>query len=1012
MTEHSSDNKILRWNDISWVKDHINVRKFRPDRVEESEVVKKQLAEHFFAEDDEHFRIISFPGKGKVTDSGYDMFVCLYTALPAERDITFRADVLVAKAPDMDKLNGQESFGLFFRDTMDKEPATGYYYSNMAAAGLWDGRYGMFGRDGITAKDHGHIRNIRGYGKGTLHGADDHMPLHIELDKKGSTVSAFIGSGSTEILIHEETRTGFQPDGFRCRDDKFVYAGFLAARGFELEIIKDSVEICIGPETDQPGADLKTASVPDAFRDKDEEKAAYRDASQPTSVIWASPDGRPEGGGSKTDPCDLYTAVAACRDGEEVRLMAGCYYPGESIVLGCGDPEEQGLRRYFTGEVQGDERAVLDFGDTSNSLRITGDCWDVSDIDVTRGNGICIEGSYNRILRCTSHNNNETGVLIRHPDNNSPRSEWPSYNLVEDCTSSENCDPSGQHADGFACKVAAGEGNVFRRCKAFMNTDDGFDLFSKNRPIGAVIIENCESYKNGYLRSADDSLTESFGNGNGFKLGGSGERVEHVVLGSSAWSNRGHGFTNNSNPSLILKGCKGRDNEKGNLKFITYSGDAAVNKIIENCDFGEERKVMISINNIEKEYRLGQIGHGTLQRDLQSWWARRTKKEDPNLKIGSEQRLTGDILHALNGVDLTVYQGERLGIIGGNGAGKSTLLKLISRVASPTRGSMDLYGRVTSMLEVGTGFHGEMTGRENIYLNGTILGMSKSEIDSKLDEIIAFSEIGEYIDTPVKRYSSGMYVRLAFSVAAHLDSEIVIMDEVLAVGDVGFQKKCIRKMRQAAEDENRTILYVSHNMTTVRELCDRCIVLAEGKIIFDGDVDDAISCYTKYLQSSPDEEKNLLLKERRDKELTGICKVAELNVDENVIKSKQDLEFEIAFSSTEERSDVCIRLIVCNGPGVVIGMAYSDPVKVKKGITRARYSLSPGNLAPGEYVCDIAVFEFRNEIELKHDFVSKVLPFRIQEEETLFGRSWKVRAWGNIRLEHIRTEELTYERQE
>ena len=219
-------------------------------------------------------------------------------------------------------------------------------------------------------------------------------------------------------------------------------------------------------------------------------------------------------------------------------------------------------------------------------------------------------------------------------------------------------------------------------------------------------------------------------------------------------------------------------------------------------------------------------------------------------------------------------------------------------------------------------------------------------------------------------------------------------------------------MRQAAEDENRTILYVSHNMTTVRELCDRCIVLAEGKIIFDGDVDDAISCYTKYLQSSPDEEKNLLLKERRDKELTGICKVAELNVDENVIKSKQDLEFEIAFSSTEERSDVCIRLIVCNGPGVVIGMAYSDPVKVKKGITRARYSLSPGNLAPGEYVCDIAVFEFRNEIELKHDFVSKVLPFRIQEEETLFGRSWKVRAWGNIRLEHIRTEELTYERQE
>ena len=176
---------------------------------------------------------------------------------------------------------------------------------------------------------------------------------------------------------------------------------------------------------------------------------------------------------------------------------------------------------------------------------------------------------------------------------------------------------------------------------------------------------------------------------------------------------------------------------------------------------------------------------------------------------------------ALNGVDLTVYKGEALGIIGGNGAGKSTMLKLLSRVTAPTEGEIDIYGRIASMLEVGTGFNGEMTGRENVYLNGAILGMTKAEIDAKMEQIIEFSEVREFIDTPVKRYSSGMYVKLAFSVAAHLDSEIMIMDEVLAVGDMAFQKKCLDKMRDAAKQEGRTVLYVSHNMDTIRQLCDR-----------------------------------------------------------------------------------------------------------------------------------------------------------------------------------------------
>ena len=198
---------------------------------------------------------------------------------------------------------------------------------------------------------------------------------------------------------------------------------------------------------------------------------------------------------------------------------------------------------------------------------------------------------------------------------------------------------------------------------------------------------------------------------------------------------------------------------------------------------------------------------------------------------------------ALNGVDLTVYQGEALGIIGRNGAGKSTLLKILSRITAPTEGEIRLRGRVASMLEVGTGFNNEMTGRENIYMNGAILGMTKAEVDAKLDQIIEFSECGEFIDTPVKRYSSGMFVKLAFAVAAHLDSEIMVMDEVLAVGDMKFQQKCLGKMSDVAGQEGRTVLYVSHNMSTIRQLCTRCVVLDKGRVIFDGDVEQAIAVY-------------------------------------------------------------------------------------------------------------------------------------------------------------------------
>jgi len=259
--------------------------------------------------------------------------------------------------------------------------------------------------------------------------------------------------------------------------------------------------------------------------------------------------------------------------------------------------------------------------------------------------------------------------------------------------------------------------------------------------------------------------------------------------------------------------------------------------------------VVIRIENLFKEYRLGLLNYGTLRQDLQSWWARVRGKEDPNSLVSahhSKQGGQGHIL-ALNDISLEVRQGEIVGIIGRNGAGKSTLLKILSRVTAPTRGCVNLKGRVGSLLEVGTGFHPELTGRENIFLNGAILGMTRSEVWRKFDEIVAFAEIEKFIDTPVKRYSSGMYVRLAFAVAAHLEPEILLVDEVLAVGDAQFQKKCIGKMGEVAK-EGRTILFVSHNMGAITRLCSRVVWIDGGCCVLDGAAEDVVTRYqSKFL---------------------------------------------------------------------------------------------------------------------------------------------------------------------
>lgn len=269
---------------------------------------------------------------------------------------------------------------------------------------------------------------------------------------------------------------------------------------------------------------------------------------------------------------------------------------------------------------------------------------------------------------------------------------------------------------------------------------------------------------------------------------------------------------------------------------------------------------VIRVENLSKKYRLGVISAGTLRDDVQRWWHRVRRLPDPMARVDANKHAArvrnveaDETLWALRNVSFEVYRGEVLGIIGRNGAGKSTLLKLMSRVTAPTQGSIRVRGRIASLLEVGTGFHPELTGRENIFLNGAILGMTKAEVLSRLDEIIAFSEIDNFIDTPVKRYSSGMYVRLAFAVAAHLDPDILIVDEVLAVGDAAFQKKCLGKISSVAND-GRTVLFVSHNMTAIATMCRRAMMLHRGQVIADGKTDEVIEKYYESMVDAPGSE--------------------------------------------------------------------------------------------------------------------------------------------------------------
>lgn len=411
------------------------------------------------------------------------------------------------------------------------------------------------------------------------------------------------------------------------------------------------------------------------------------------------------------------------------------------------------------------------------------------------------------------------------------------------------------------------------------------------------------------------------------------------------------------------------------------------------------KDIILKIENISKQYRLGQVGTGTISHDLNRWWYKLRGKEDPYLKIGETNdrstKGTSDYVWALQNINFEVKRGEVLAIIGKNGAGKSTLLKILSKVTAPTTGSIKSRGRIASLLEVGTGFNGEMTGRENIFLNGAILGMTKKEITSKLNEIIEFSGCERYIDTPVKRYSSGMTVRLAFAVAAFLEPEILVIDEVLAVGDAEFQKKAIGKMQDISKGEGRTVLFVSHNMAAVKSLCTRGIVLEHGELTFQGKIDEAIDRYLSVKRN------NLDLIDRKDRVGSGNVKIVKVKIiDADKIMTGLNMKIEIVYETIADE-------FLVNEFGVSIWdfkenriISLSSTFKnqlndiPKSGVVICEIPNIP--LVKGSYILNC----FVSSIFGLEDYIESVDEFSVEEND-VFGTGKTINPeWGMISVEH------------
>jgi len=379
----------------------------------------------------------------------------------------------------------------------------------------------------------------------------------------------------------------------------------------------------------------------------------------------------------------------------------------------------------------------------------------------------------------------------------------------------------------------------------------------------------------------------------------------------------------------------------------------------------------ISIEHLSKVYRLGMIGGGTLNEDVSRWWAKVRRRPDPATKIGQthHRRQVGQLFRALDDVSFKVGEGEVLGIIGRNGAGKSTLLKILSQVTAPTTGEIRIKGRVASLLEVGTGFHPELSGRENVFLNGAILGMTKAEIRRKFDEIVAFSECDAFIDTPVKRYSSGMYVRLAFAVAAHLEPEILIVDEVLAVGDAQFQSKCLGKMGEVSRG-GRTVLFVSHNTVAVQSLCKRAVLLEDGELKAEG---PASAIVTRYLRAAHFDTPVLEWRSPEEAPGNDVVRVKRVRIfpgdnrEDRLITMSTPIHVETQFWVLKSDEQAHITYALVNDQGIIALTTWSQSEKRRLGIHQASFTL-PGNLLnSGSYSLRFLIVQNESRITYDHE---------------------------------------------
>lgn len=411
--------------------------------------------------------------------------------------------------------------------------------------------------------------------------------------------------------------------------------------------------------------------------------------------------------------------------------------------------------------------------------------------------------------------------------------------------------------------------------------------------------------------------------------------------------------------------------------------------------------IVLKAENISKQYRLGQLGTGTISHDLNRMWAKMKGKDDPYLKVGDINNRSevggSDYVWSLKDINFEVEQGEVLGIIGKNGAGKSTLLKILSQVTSPTTGQVKVKGRIAALLEVGTGFHPELTGKENIFLNGAILGMTKIEIKRKLDEIVDFSGVAKYLDTPVKRYSSGMMVRLGFAVAAHLEPEILIVDEVLAVGDAEFQEKCLGKMRDVS-GQGRTVLFVSHNMASIKSLCTSAILLGNGKVLNIGNTDEVIAAYKLANENRNFDGLNLNPKSSCKTEvgkIIGIRLVNEFNLVSGEFMFEEKIGLQILFDLNNDINNINIEVRIFSNEGIVIGhissLYLNDKLNVQKGHNVVRLDIE-NNLLPGIYGLEIGI-HYPNNSTI--DYVQDALAFKVSNINTRNNKSFFYN-WSNM----------------